>query len=777
MTGDSPTANPPSTITLDDAVRLRTLPALEPLRALPRWIPWRWEAKADGGWTKVPFQAGQPELKAASNRKETWGPFEVALEAALRTDAAGVGIVITASKLTALDLDHCIDDAGNLAPWAQAIIGACAGCYCERTPSGHGLRVLGFSGQAARVPRVKLKMNDEGGVLEIFRRATRFLTVTGLLWNESSTEMRDLDPLIDYLQAEALRQEPPRPPRERRADDGEFIEDQFLREALKFIPADERDIWLRVGMACHTVGLRDVWDDWAQSSAKFDESDQDKTWDAFRDDRADGITIASIFGLARDYGWDPQALPDDAPEDIVLQEVPTPPRPPPSPPVPPGGMAPVSRDFLRDRWGRIIRTEAHNIRWAIQRLGVRLSYNDFAKQPMIEGLAGFEGELTDPGATRLRFLIHEMFELFLPPIDLFREVVSNMAWQHRFHPVQDYLNGVEPRWDGVARIGSWVIDYGGAEDNELNRAFGRLWMIAAVRRIRHPGCKFDTMIILESPQGKDKSKALRALAVHDEWFTDNLDLGADAKVVMEIMAGKWIVEFSELDGMGRREISRIKNFLSKQDDRARMAYGHFPQTHQRQFVCAGTTNEHQYLLDEENRRFLPIKIVCFNTEALVRDRDQLWAEAAHYETLGEPITLDKSLWAAAAAIQAEREIENPFLDALRLALGEADGWITILKLWEIIGIELDQRQKNQRMLGKAMRKLGFERCRVWDNTGLSPKGKRGSVYYIRGRDEPLPMQTLDPEYEQARKDAAAQEARRKLQETVNETLKKNPFIH
>jgi predicted P-loop ATPase len=365
----------------------------------------------------------------------------------------------------------------------------------------------------------------------------------------------------------------------------------------------------------------------------------------------------------------------------------------------------------------------------------------------------------------------------LAPVDLFRDVISDIAWQHRFHPVKDYLDGIEPQWDGVARIGSWVTDYGGAKDTELNRAFGRLWMIAAVRRIRHPGCKCDTMIVLESPQGKDKSKALRALAVKDEWFTDNLDLGADAKVVMEIMAGKWIVEFSELDGMGRREISRIKNFLSKQDDRARMAYGHFPQTHQRQFVCAGTTNEHQYLLDEENRRFLPIEIACFDTEALIRDRDQLWPEAAHYECLGEPITLDKSLWGAAAEIQADREIENPFLDILRNLLGVQDGWITILKLWEILGIELDQRQKNGRLIGKAMRKLGFKRERVCDRTGLSPKGKRHSVYYIRGKDEPLPMQAVDPEWEKARKEKCADEERQKLQESANEALRKNPFTH
>jgi hypothetical protein len=233
---------PPSVITLDDAERLRNEPALEFLRGLPRWVPWRWEAKADGDFTKVPFQAGSPELKAASNRSETWGTFEQALDAALRTDAAGIGIVITASRLCALDLDHCIDDNGELAEWAQSIVGMCPGCYCERTPSGHGLRILGWSQSVAKVPRVKLKIDENGACLETFRRATRFLTVTGKLWDPSATAMNNLDPVIDFLQAEALRQEPPRPPRERHESDAEFIDEDRLQAALDHIPADDRDM-------------------------------------------------------------------------------------------------------------------------------------------------------------------------------------------------------------------------------------------------------------------------------------------------------------------------------------------------------------------------------------------------------------------------------------------------------------------------------------------------------------------------------------------------------
>ena len=87
------------------------------------------------------------------------------------------------------------------------------------------------------------------------------------------------------------------------------------------------------------------------------------------------------------------------------------------------------------------------------------------------------------------------------------------------------------------------MTYGGAEDNQFNRAIGRLFLIAAVRRVRKPGCKFDTVIVLESPEGKNKSSAVRELAIKEEWFTDNLPVGASSKEVIEQSGGIWIAEY------------------------------------------------------------------------------------------------------------------------------------------------------------------------------------------------------------------------------------------
>ena len=72
---------------------------------------------------------------------------------------------------------------------------------------------------------------------------------------------------------------------------------------------------------------------------------------------------------------------------------------------------------------------------------------------------------------------------------LVARVIQVISAENKIHPVRDYLNSLQ--WDGVSRIGTWLIDYLGAADTELNRAFGSMWMISAVARIMRPGTKAD----------------------------------------------------------------------------------------------------------------------------------------------------------------------------------------------------------------------------------------------------------------------------------------------
>jgi predicted P-loop ATPase len=160
---------------------------------------------------------------------------------------------------------------------------------------------------------------------------------------------------------------------------------------------------------------------------------------------------------------------------------------------------------------------------------------------------------------------------FKPAKDLLRTALSDAARVNSFHPVRDYLAGLQ--WDGVKRIDTWLSEYGGAEDTEYTRAVGALMLIAAVRRVRIPGCKFDEMVVLENEQqGTNKSSTLATLAVRDDWFSDDLPLYIRGKEIVESLRGRWIIEAAELSGMRRADIEHLKAFLSRQTDRARMVY-------------------------------------------------------------------------------------------------------------------------------------------------------------------------------------------------------------
>ena len=168
-----------------------------------------------------------------------------------------------------------------------------------------------------------------------------------------------------------------------------------------------------------------------------------------------------------------------------------------------------------------------------------------------------------------------------------------------------YLGG--PKWDGALRLDKWLTTYFGAADTPLNNALGRKTLIAAVRRLRQPGVKFDQMLVLEGTQGAGKSRALRALA-GDNWFSDNLEIGADTKRIMEIAAGKWIIEVPELSGMNRRDVEHVKAMLSRQVDEARLSYDRKTTKAPRQFILIGTTNASAYLHDDTGgRRFWPVR--------------------------------------------------------------------------------------------------------------------------------------------------------------------------
>ncbi len=123
--------------------------------------------------------------------------------------------MLSEGSICAFDLDKCRDPAtGALAVWARQLLEECKS-YAEITPSGTGLRIIGY-GRGEKVHQnIKLKEKLEGlseaGSLEIYRNPERYITVTGDVLDGYNLELVNIDAAIDrHKRAEKAQGAPKR---------------------------------------------------------------------------------------------------------------------------------------------------------------------------------------------------------------------------------------------------------------------------------------------------------------------------------------------------------------------------------------------------------------------------------------------------------------------------------------------------------------------------------------------------------------------------------------
>jgi putative DNA primase/helicase len=234
-----------------------------------------------------------------------------------------------------------------------------------------------------------------------------------------------------------------------------------------------------------------------------------------------------------------------------------------------------------------------------------------------------------------------------------RAAFTEVTRRNSFHPIKEYLESAP--WDGIPRVDTLFHVYLGAPDGLYEREVTRKILVAAVKRIYEPGCKFDEMVVLVGPQGAHKSSLLARLG--GKWFTDSIK-SLDSKEAGEQLQRAWIVEIAELSAFKKSEMEEVKAFLSKTADRYRVAYDRVVSEFPRKCVFFGTTNTMDFLKDPTGgRRFWPIVV---NPDARQKSHfehltdyevQQIWAEALHYYRHGESIRLSPE----AAKIALERQ--------------------------------------------------------------------------------------------------------------------------
>jgi len=368
-------------------------------------------------------------------------------------------------------------------------------------------------------------------------------------------------------------------------------------------------------------------------------------FDLVRTHKFGGLTEASSFKAMCEY-----AANDEAVKALMLEE----------------RQAQAALDFDETNWGQqLTRNRAGKLDNTLNNLLLILTWDDQLQGIRFNRLAGqiyakdmpwkqYHPAWRDADTAQLVNYVDKKYggEFTARSFEL---NLTKVADDRAYHPIIDYLNSL-PQWDQVPRVDNLFIDYLGAEDNDYTRAVTRKTLVAAVARIKQPGIKFDSIPVLNGSQGIGKSTLIARLG--REWYSDSLSISdMKDKTAAEKLQGYWLLELSEMAGIKKMDVETVKSFASRNDDKYRPSYGRVVESHARQSIIIGTTNNDGGFLRDVtgNRRFWPVRVTGAASKrpwSLTElEVAQIWAEALHHYHQGEELFLTGAM----AQIAAEEQ--------------------------------------------------------------------------------------------------------------------------
>jgi len=260
------------------------------------------------------------------------------------------------------------------------------------------------------------------------------------------------------------------------------------------------------------------------------------------------------------------------------------------------------------------------------------------------------------------------------------------------NPLKELVESEE--WDGKKRIENFFFDYSFFPHDPENKIYngtyagmyeylqkvGRKIFCSLIHRLYEPGCYLDNIIIFISRvQGVGKSKLFDIMA-KDYVLPFNRRISkVGVKTFFEVLKGKWIIEFPELDAFTGCTEGTKNILISTQQDSFRGAYKRDSSDNGRMCVLFGNTNELRFLDSTKGaRRYIivdmnPLRLRQnedgFKFLKLSEDLKQLYAEALHeYHMWGDHKFYDMPPWEKFFHPKTKEERNHPafcYLNRLR----------------------------------------------------------------------------------------------------------------
>ena len=253
--------------------------------------------------------------------------------------------------------------------------------------------------------------------------------------------------------------------------------------------------------------------------------------------------------------------------------------------------------------------------------------------------------------------------------------------KNKYHPVSNFIDDCVKNYEpNEMLLDLFFPIIFGTEENDYTKKLARVLFISMIARVKEPGCKVDTVIILEGDQGIKKSTVWDYLACG--WFTDHMP-ELDSKDALQQLLGKWLIEFSELTSIKKSDVESVKRFITTRIDTYRSPYDKITKDHPRQCIFVGSTNQTEYLTDATgNRRFLPVKCLKADVEAVKAMREIMISTAYMLYKKGEPWWVTDE-WVAKAKEEQDKRFDcdawEPsvlqYINEVPHGIGESRSWL------------------------------------------------------------------------------------------------------
>jgi predicted P-loop ATPase len=693
------------------------LPVL--MREMKRWTTWKFIPPKKPGGKPGKFP------RSLTNDHHTWRTFEDALHEAA-SHPGGIGfMMLGAHSLVGIDLDGCISETGAPSPFAAALLAALPETYAELSPSGKGIRLFALAPPDAKVPEF---LNNAHGVECYIGKSARFLTVTGQVLDSregklaelSAEALKMLAPLATGPASIVTEVEIKLPvPQIERAAEWKALFDSRL--AYKHVKRDWQDYLERgdipgarseksFGLACKLLEsrynaeeifaiLHSAPGSW---EAALDKRDQDAT-------RARALIWADI-GRA---------------QKIVRADE-------------------TDMQARVDTWAGLgLRTVLKNKRVTVERsqmnaMRILTDHEDWRGRVALDITTGRVLLDLAPMDDGRFFELQEKVSNFVgwEPANMrqwWADAIRAVAEKNPINPREAELRAL--KWDGVERLDTWFTDHVADEDTPLDRKLGRMWLISCVARWMDPGCKVDTVLVLQGVEGARKNTFYEIIAGAADRVVAVEGMEREDKLVL---AKAWIAEMPESHIFRKADRNRLKGFITRPIDDFRPPYAANPLSVKRGFVLVSTSNSYELFNNDQDglRRFWPVwvrKVIDYKW--VEQYREQLLAEAVLCYDLGEEWWFEET--PKALKERVEFAVESTALDeavqrliTAQVGKGGLSMVEVLVELGAILGVRPRDREVGTILMKHNVRPRRSNSCRFWLHPSWARPGVAGEADVI-----------------------------------------------